>query len=145
MCGGAWVSAGDAPPILSHTIPPECRPNLDLATALYARSIPEQRQRVALLEQELQATEAENSGLHVQLQQTMASEEGLVREAGASLQCLDDVSGPASRAWNRDAEYGTASLHLQAIDGLETSPELSAKIRDSIDVLLRELGPRGAS
>ncbi|UZJ52392.1 hypothetical protein CBS101457_001712 [Exobasidium rhododendri] len=95
------------------------RPNLDLSTALYSRSVPAQSQRIALLDQELVEIEEENSRLYSRLRKVMSSEEELRSEANDALQCLDET-----------------------IEGLETSPELAKQIRESITLLSEKLGPR---
>lgn len=69
-----------------------CRPNIDISTAIYSRSIPVQEETVGNLEKELQDIEAENRQLSLQLDQYMESEEMLRTEASVFLQRLDEVS-----------------------------------------------------
>jgi hypothetical protein len=68
------------------------RPNLDLSTAYYSKSVPAQRQRVTLLEQELINVETENAELYASLENTMADEQELRMEAVTSLDSLQGVS-----------------------------------------------------
>lgn len=68
------------------------RPNLDIATALHAKSIPSQRSRVAMLEDQLAELSRENDSQHARLTAKLQRAETKRTDASTALDRLEEVS-----------------------------------------------------
>ncbi|EPQ28820.1 uncharacterized protein PFL1_03623 [Pseudozyma flocculosa PF-1] len=95
------------------------RADLDIETAISARAIPDQEERVAALRKELDEVLETNATIHADLKSLSARAEEKRFLAKEALDALD-----------------------AAINALEASPSMEKQLRDTMDGLLADLGAR---
>ncbi|KAN0063070.1 hypothetical protein ACQY0O_004233 [Thecaphora frezii] len=95
------------------------RPDLDIETAISARAIPDQEQRVAALREELEQILDTNATIHADLKSLSSRTEEKRVQAREALDALD-----------------------ASIQALEADPAMEKRLRETMDGLLADLGAR---
>ncbi|PWN51582.1 hypothetical protein IE53DRAFT_367940 [Violaceomyces palustris] len=95
------------------------RPDLDIETAISAKAIPAQRERIRKLELELEKVRTANSQAHAELEEILKQDSEKRSEAKEALDSLE-----------------------QTVQALETSPEMEKELNEVMDLLLKDLGAR---
>lgn len=75
----------------TNCVAPSSRPTIDLSTALSAPVVPLYKERITVLEAELEALEEENGREQARLRSSIATESGKREDAKRALDLLDDV------------------------------------------------------
>ncbi|CAO1618201.1 unnamed protein product [Jaminaea pallidilutea] len=95
------------------------RPDLNISTALHARAVPSQRERISKLESELAEIEANNALLHAQLKANSTEADQKQQGVRGLLDALE-----------------------QAVKDLQPSSTTERQLRTTLESLAAELGPR---